>query len=1513
MKKIFAAFLSCLMIFASCFYVPAVLAETANNTITAKKATSSHYSGSIEITGMAVEKDSKYKFSILTKAVKGENLLVRISGTSSWPRTTLLLGKTAENGAQYNPATGELSYTFTAETDKLWLHFTIDKDTAQEWYIAEPKLYKLNESGEEAENIDISFSSDKWFIWTNNDNMSVTDVEVASDFFDGAPANALKSLSAGEYELSPKFHHSIMEYNVTVPHTVDQLDISYETVNGASLKEITGNANFTEGQTNDVKITVNNSDGGETVYLLHVKKQNDPAKVITAMHIYEWAGHDAYLQNTVTVENGKTYTFSVLWKHVGGDGPSFNLQGSAVGSEKRLITVNTAQNGAVYNPATGRLSYTFTAAGDSLTMNVWMGPSGDGMKNFYFAKPELYESNASGEKIEDGAVIDCDPEFTTSWPHCGYGGNYRNVETVDKNFFDGPPSVALTALRVKDYDISPEFYHGIYEYDVTVPHTVDKLDISYEFANGASLDKISGNESFAEGKTNDVQISVNNSEGNITVYTLHVKKEYNPANIFNVMHIGEWNTDAYVEHTVSLQKDKRYTFTFLYKNEKGNDNFIQLYGDAMGGSTKKLIIGDEPQENVDYDLMTGKVTYTFVSRGTELKINAGMSGTQGQKSYYFAQPTLYMSDANGGPISAEAYVDCDPDFENSWPKISYGGNYRKVEVKPRNFFEKTDFPNALTSLDIGYEYSPEFDYRRYTYYVTVPYTVNKLDIKYTLAERATLKEITGNEDFEDEITKNVVISVNDDKNGVTKYTIRVKREAEPTAKLDSLSVGYAMTPAFDPSVYKYTLSVPNSVEALTIEHTESGNSTFKSIVGNKDFRVGIPTDVVITLANSKGIETQYIITVTRQGSGGNTSALESVLKNAVGKLNCDNSTDAGALEKALNSALENGYTAAVADFYRMDAVPGAEDDYGEIVPGLDGYIGAVVNITNGSQLAVLPLTVKIKAPMVRYDFSEDEISKASDFELDNGGKYLVAYTGNAKKIVIPDGVEEIAFGWNQSDYPETAVAMIIPDSVSILPENFAYGMRHLEAVYMGDRITEIPNSSFDRCIFLQYIRLSENLKKIGSNGFSATCSLSHIRLPESLEIIGAKAFYFSMIRNITIPAGVREIGDNAFASPFSAAVQLVEGSDNENFMFIFSSESDEDCVRLCKISDALVDYTDSKGNVYDTYAEAPIVHNWGNDKFFPNGAVYVTPRVVTLLGKNTELGKDVFFTVNGFYSGGIDVRLPNGFYDVQPIRSTITALDERRQNNLDKETDKSIVSDNHLFILNLDMSIAEAAARAQFAADNLIINKDTTAEAVVKALKASYVSSSVLDKIEWKQDFAISNERASGILMLCNDKIGFEIILDVALKSLVTPIDPGHSENNNTLNPIIPNHSVPLKVKGLKLMYIDWENSIVTILKDKTIKQFLDNLVLDDGYVLEFYDNDGYYIPEKFYDVAYLEDDFVIRVKKGYSRVNELLVATSDVIPSTGDSRNIILPTLIALLSLISASGAIALLKHKQK
>ena len=189
----------------------------------------------------------------------------------------------------------------------------------------------------------------------------------------------------------------------------------------------------------------------------------------------------------------------------------------------------------------------------------------------------------------------------------------------------------------------------------------------------------------------------------------------------------------------------------------------------------------------------------------------------------------------------------------------------------------------------------------------------------------------------------------------------------------------------------------------------------------------------------------------------------------------------------------------------------------------------------------------------------------------------------------------------------------------------------------------------------------------------------------------------------------------------------------------------------------------------------------------------------------------------------------------------------------------------------------------------------------------------MLDKIEWKQDFAISNERASGILMLCNDKIGFEIILDVALKRLVTPIDPGHSENNNTLNPIIPNHSVPLKVKGLKLMYIDWENSIVTILKDKTIKQFLDNLVLDDGYVLEFYDNDGYYIPEKFYDVAYLEDDFVIRVKKGYSRVNELLVVTSDVLPSTGDSRNIILPTLIALLSLISASGAIALLKHKQK
>lgn len=159
--------------------------------------------------------------------------------------------------------------------------------------------------------------------------------------------------------------------------------------------------------------------------------------MITAMHLAEWNA-DGGVEHKVNLEQGKIYTFTALWKHVEGDTARVKLFGNAVGeSDKNLVIAKAAQENVTYDLSTGRLSYTFTALGDTLTIQAFMGERVNGTRrDIYFAKPELFESDENGNKIENGAVIDCDAQFETSWSQWSGYPNYRSVEPVSADFFE---------------------------------------------------------------------------------------------------------------------------------------------------------------------------------------------------------------------------------------------------------------------------------------------------------------------------------------------------------------------------------------------------------------------------------------------------------------------------------------------------------------------------------------------------------------------------------------------------------------------------------------------------------------------------------------------------------------------------------------------------------------------------------------------------------------------------------------------------------------------------------------------------------------------------------------------------------------------------------------------------------------------------------------------------------------------------------------------------------------------
>ena len=131
---------------------------------------------------------------------------------------------------------------------------------------------------------------------------------------------------------------------------------------------------------------------------------------------------DGAVYHSIGVETGKTYTFSMLYKFITAEGENvqFTLSGSAVG-EKVILANNADPVSAEYDPLTGRYSYTFTAQGDTLTINLQN--SSKNVRTIYLiADPQMADS--------DGNSVNCDVDFC-QWNTSGLYGRtgYVNITT----------------------------------------------------------------------------------------------------------------------------------------------------------------------------------------------------------------------------------------------------------------------------------------------------------------------------------------------------------------------------------------------------------------------------------------------------------------------------------------------------------------------------------------------------------------------------------------------------------------------------------------------------------------------------------------------------------------------------------------------------------------------------------------------------------------------------------------------------------------------------------------------------------------------------------------------------------------------------------------------------------------------------------------------------------------------------------------------------------------------------
>lgn len=131
------------------------------------------------------------------------------------------------------------------------------------------------------------------------------------------------------------------------------------------------------------------------------------------------------------------------------------------------------------------------------------------------------------------------------------------------------------------------------------------------------------------------------------------------------------------------------------------------------------------------------------------------------------------------------------------------------------------------------------------------------------------------------------------------------------------------------------------------------------------------------------------------------------------------------------------------------------------------------------------------------------------YEEAKDGITITGYTGEAKKVVIPDkinGTEVISIG-NKAFWECTS----------------------LTGVTIPEGVTSIGNDAFSLCGNLTSISLPKSLTSIGSYGFSGT-DLTSITIPENVRSIGCEAFFLcDKLKKVVLPEGITRISSKTFA------------------------------------------------------------------------------------------------------------------------------------------------------------------------------------------------------------------------------------------------------------------------------------------------------------------------------------------------------------------------------------------------
>lgn len=133
---------------------------------------------------------------------------------------------------------------------------------------------------------------------------------------------------------------------------------------------------------------------------------------------------------------------------------------------------------------------------------------------------------------------------------------------------------------------------------------------------------------------------------------------------------------------------------------------------------------------------------------------------------------------------------------------------------------------------------------------------------------------------------------------------------------------------------------------------------------------------------------------------------------------------------------------------------------------------------------------------------------------------------NEDKMIVPTNI--------LGGYCTQLKTLTIPDGYDRIGKKAFEGRIAPTEFHLPKGLTLIGDSAFLNCTYLTAIQLSDSLQNIGKSAFSGT-SLTDITFPSKLKMIDDAAFLNCKIFNLKFNAGLKYIGNSAFALPGNEA------------------------------------------------------------------------------------------------------------------------------------------------------------------------------------------------------------------------------------------------------------------------------------------------------------------------------------------------------------------------------------------